>query len=115
MSTRGRMLACSAAVAAAFTVSACGGDGGGVDSDDPASLAPADAPIYVQATVRPQGQLKRDVEALASTVSGFDDPTGRLMQEIEDSILEEGADLRDPGFNFAEDIEPWLGERIGVF
>ena len=48
-------------------------------SDDPASLAPADAPVYVQATVRPKGKLKANIETLASTVSGLDDPTGRLI------------------------------------
>src|SRR5919106_3013642 len=58
-----RTLACAAA-AAALALPACGGDGGGVSSDDPASLAPANAPLYVQATIRPQGEQKSNVEAL---------------------------------------------------
>lgn len=110
---RGRLIACAVVAAAAFAISACGGNGGGVESDDPASLAPADAPLYVQATIRPEGKLKADVEALASTVSGFDDPTGRLIALIDEAASEE--DLNDPDFNFADDIEPWLGERGGLF
>jgi Protein of unknown function (DUF3352) len=113
MVTRGRLLLCAATTAAALAIPACGGDGGGVESDDPASLAPAGAPVYVQATIRPQGRLKADVEALASTVSGFDDPTGRLIELFDEAAS--GEDLNDPDFNFADDIEPWLGERAGAF
>lgn len=115
MLTRQRLLAL-AATAAALALAACGGDdSSSVAEDDPASLAPADAPIYVQATLRPKGKLKSDVEALASTISGLSDPAGRLIEEIDKGIGTESAQLRDPDFNFADDIEPWLGERVGFF
>jgi hypothetical protein len=112
MLARARVLVCAIGVAAGLILAACGG-GGGVSSDDPASLAPADAPIYIQATIRPKGKLKTHVEALASTVSGIDDPTARLI-----ALLDESASIgntRDPTFNYADDIEPWLGQRAGLF
>jgi hypothetical protein len=112
MLARIRVLVSLAGAAAGLTLAACGG-GGGVSSDDPASLAPADTPIYIQATIRPKGKLKTDVEALASTVSGIDDPTGRLIELFDQSRSDEV--LRDPNFNYADDIEPWLGERAGLF
>ena len=109
------MLAIAATAAAALAIGACGGgDDGGVEDTDPASLAPADAPIYVQVTLRPEGKLKTDVEALASTVSGLDDPTGRLIELFDEETADENP-TQDPGFNFSEDVEPWLGGRVGVF
>lgn len=112
MLARMRVLVSLAGAAAGLTLAACGG-GGGVSSDDPASLAPADTPIYIQATIRPRGKLKTNVETLASTVSGIDDPTGRLIELIDQSASE--GNTRDPNFNYADDIEPWLGERGGLF
>jgi uncharacterized protein DUF3352 len=100
--------------AAALAISACGGSGGGVSDDDPASLAPADSPVYVQATVRPKGKLKSDVESLASTVSGLADPTGKLIELIDRSEADETF-LNGGHPTFAKDIEPWLGARGGVF
>lgn len=113
MVRRRRIHACVAAVAAALAIAACGGDDGGVEDTDPASLAPADAPLYVQATLRPQGKLKRDTESVAGAISGLDDPTARLVEELDQAFEEDPT--RDPNFTFGDDIEPWLGERAGVF
>ncbi len=100
---------------AVFGVLALGGCGdGGVSGDgDPASLAPADTPLYVQGVLRPQGRLKGDVEALASTISGFRDPTGELIDLLDQSMNEEPT-LSGKQLSFARDIEPWLGDRAGV-
>jgi len=109
---RARALVCAVAAATAVSLSACGG--GGVSSDDPASLAPADAPIYVQAVVRPQGKQKSDVESLASTISGLADPTGRLIDLINQG-LNQNPPLSGKHLTFQRDIEPWLGDRAGIF
>jgi hypothetical protein len=99
------------AVLAALAFAGCGG---GSDSTDPASLAPADTPLYFQVLLRPQGQLKSDVETLASTISGFSDPTGELIDLLDRSMNEE-PNLSGRRLSFAKDIEPWLGQRAGVF
>jgi len=114
MSIRARVLVCVTTASAALAISACGGDGGGVGSDDPASLAPADAPLYIQGTIRPKGTLKADVETLASTVSGFDDPTGQLTNLIDQSLAESNTSSGKT-LTFDNDIEPWLGNLGGVF
>jgi len=108
------MLAFVATAAAALALGACGGDDGGVEDDDPASLAPADAAIYVQATLRPKGKLKADVESLAGAVSGLNDPTGRLIDKI-DELANEEETLSGKTLSFEQDIDPWLGETSGVF
>ncbi len=75
---------------------------------------PADAPIYAQVTLRPKGKLKSDVEALATTVSGFEDPVGRLIEDLEESANEEPT-LSGKRISFEQDIDPWLGETAGIF
>ena len=86
MLTRVRPFLCAAAAAAALALSACGGGGGGVSSDDPASLAPASAPLYIEANLRPKGKLQANVENLASTVSGIKDPLGQVVSLIDRSL-----------------------------
>jgi hypothetical protein len=113
MLTRARVLA-SILTAAALAISACGGGGGGVSSDDPASLAPADAPLYIQGVLRPHRQLKTNVETLASTISGYDDPTSKLI-DLFDQSLRDSQPLNGKTQTFAKDFEPWLGDRAGVF
>ena len=53
-----------AAAAAAVLAFAATGCGGGSDSSggDPATLVPAQTPFYVEASVRPQGELKTNVD-----------------------------------------------------
>ncbi len=111
---RPRVLACALAAATALGISACGGGGGGVSDDDPATLAPAGAPIYVQGVLRPQGKQKTDVESLASTISGIADPTAKLI-ELADQGLNETPSASGKHLTFAKDIEPWLGAKAGLF
>jgi hypothetical protein len=96
----------AAAAAAAMLLVACGGDDGG--GGDPAALVPAGTPVYIEGSIRPQGELKSDTEAAIATVSGFEDPAARLVELI-DRQLEE-----DTNLTYEEDIEPWLGERGAV-
>jgi hypothetical protein len=113
MLSRARVLVLFLAAVAALAISACGG-GGGASSDDPASLAPADAPVYVQGTIRPQGATKTNVESLASTIGGFGDPTAQLTALL-DKALNDTPNLSGKHLSFAKDIDPWLGDRGGVF
>jgi uncharacterized protein DUF3352 len=110
---KARLVLSVAAVLSAPALAGCGGDSG-TGADDPASLAPAGTPIYIQGVLRPQGQLRSDVETLASTVSGLPDPIGELIDLLNRSMNEE-PNLSGRRLSFAKDIEPWLGERAGVF
>jgi uncharacterized protein DUF3352 len=109
-----RALVLGLGVTAALAIASCGGGGGGVSADDPASLSPADAPVFVQATIRPKGKLKSDVESLASTVGGFADPTGKLISSLEEGINAEPF-LSGRRISFEKDIDPWLGDTGGIF
>ena len=103
-------LAPAAAVAAlaAFVVAGCGGEGS--SGGDVASLAPPGAPIFVEGVLRPSGELKSNTDAIAKQVAGIDDLGELVVSELESSAEAEGE-----GFDYEKEVEPWLGERGGVF
>jgi hypothetical protein len=102
-----RAAALAATGALALGVAACGGDDESSGAD-PASAAPASAPIYFEAVVRPEGDLKSNAEAALGKILDTDD----VGAEIE-KLLDDGH--ADSGLTYGEDIEPWLGERLGGF
>lgn len=98
----------TAATTAALAVAGCGGDGDGDGGGDPASIAPATAPVWVEGSIRPEGALKENTEAAIETVSGIEDPGDQIVARLNDAL--EGDDL-----SYEQDIEPWLGERAGIY
>ena len=95
------------ALAAAFAAG-CGSSSGGGGNDDPAALVPAGAPLYAEATVRPQGKLRSDAEAALRKILRTNDPGAKITSALEDAS-KQGGDV-----SFKDDIEPWLGDRVGA-
>jgi hypothetical protein len=98
------MIRGAAVVAVAF-VAACGG-GGAAGEGDPASVVPADALVYVEAVVRPEGSQRDDALEALGKVLRTDDPSGRIRELTRDAVGE---------FDYERDLEPWLGERVGFW
>jgi uncharacterized protein DUF3352 len=96
------------AVAAAIALPAAG-CGGGDSGSDVAGVAPAGAPLFVELTVQPDGELSENVQALAKNVAGIDDLGGLIVEEIEQSALDSGETL-----DFEKEIAPWLGDKAGI-
>ena len=93
-------------------VAGCGGggdDSGGGDSDA-ATLAPQTAPVFIDFTIRPEGATKTNVEELAKKLAGIDDLGDLIVTELESSASEDGEEV-----DFEKEVEPWLGERAGLF
>ena len=65
---------------AALAVAGCGGGSGGCSGTDPASVAPPKRPVFIDATVQPEGEAKANIEALAQKIAGVDD-LGELIVE----------------------------------
>jgi hypothetical protein len=98
------------AVAALVALSLGGCGGGGSSSDPgPASLAPPNAPLFIEATLRPEGQQKADVDALAKKIAGVDSLGELIVTELEKKATSE----HEP-FDFEKEVEPWLGEKGGL-
>jgi hypothetical protein len=105
-----RRAAIGVAACAALLVAGCGGGDGGGGSDELASLAPADAPVYLESVVRPEGEQSDAINSLASRVGGIEDPGTAIVQQLDAGLAESGADV-----TYENDIAPWLGERAAIF
>lgn len=97
------------ALLALLLAAGCGGSGTTSTGagPDPATVAPARAAVYVQATVRPSGELKAGIVAAARKVLRVQDPGAALR-----GLLDRD---RSGGVTFSRDVEPWLGQRLGAF
>jgi hypothetical protein len=96
------------AAMAAIAIVGCGGGGSG-SSSGVAGLAPSDSLVFVEGKLRPTGSLKSNVDSLAGTIAGVDNLGDLVVEELEKSAREDG----EP-FDFAKEVEPWLGEEAGV-
>jgi hypothetical protein len=97
----------AAALAAVALLAGCGGDSS--SSSDLADLAPPKSVLYVEGAVRPSGELKANVDAIAQQVAGVDDLGELIVEELESSSEEEGEPV-----DYGKEIEPWLGDRASV-
>jgi hypothetical protein len=95
----------------ALLVAGCGGgsDEGG-SGTDPAGVAPPQAPLFIDFTVHPEGETQQNLDALAKEIAGIDNLGDLIVEELESSASEEGEE-----FDFEKEVEPWLGERGGLF
>ncbi len=97
-------------VAATAVAAALAGCGGGSANPSPATVAPPNSPLYVEAVVRPKGELQSNTAALAKKITGIADPGAAIVSKLENALAEHGEKV-----SYAKDIEPWLGERAGIF
>ena len=106
-----RPKALSIAVAALLlcpaAISGCGGDGGGESAvSGPAEWMPADSVVYIEAVIRPEGDVADRVDRIATKL------TGESLSDSLDRALAESSD--DSEVDFKTDVEPWLGESAAL-
>ncbi len=117
MSRAGQVRTIAAALAlvvCVFVLAACGssGDSGSTSSGpDPASLVPADAPLYGDFAIKPQGDQKDALDSFLEKISGRSDVGPLIVKAFDDGIRQNGS----TDITYEDDIEPWLGQRIGFF
>jgi Protein of unknown function (DUF3352) len=105
--SRRRFAALAVALASAAAGTAgCAASSGGGGGADPAALVPANAPLYVEAVLRGDGQEQRDAQAALGKILRTADPQGEIVR-----IFDQRARGR---VQFARDVEPWLGDRVGA-
>jgi hypothetical protein len=94
----------------AALVVACGG--GPVSGDaDPAGAVPADAMLYAEVVIRPEGDLREDALDATGKVLNTDDPEGRLREFLDKAFAQSG----DADLDYDRDIKPWLGQRAALW
>ncbi|MQA73215.1 MAG: DUF3352 domain-containing protein [Solirubrobacterales bacterium] len=104
--TRSSRLVGLLSLAAIVATGGCGDS----SSDDLASLAPPDAPLYAEVTLRPDGDQAEAISSLADRVAGIEDPGAAIVAELDKALAHSDAEL-----DYADDVEPWLGDRASVF
>ena len=106
-STRLRVLTALAMACPVAALAGCGSGGGSSSATpgpDPAMIVPADSPVYLDATLRPQGDQRTAIEGALSRLLGTNDPAGALIGQVD-------RELAKDHLSYAADVAPWLGER----
>lgn len=91
----------------------CGGggdssSGGSSASPEAAGFAAPGSLVYVEADLRPTGQLKNGADAAANKLAG------ESYEQLVASKLEEAAAGEGKPLDFASEVKPWLGGAAGV-
>jgi len=74
-----------------------------------ANLASPGSVVFVEADLNPQGELKSNADAVTNKLTGEASLKDFIESKLEKSAREEGE-----SFNYAQEVEPWLGDRGGV-
>lgn len=99
-----------ALVAAALVVAGCGGSSGGGSGDEPVSLAPPKSPVWLEVDLGAEGKQSEEFNELTQTVLGIEDVGSFLAEQLEQEALGSKED-----FDFEAEVEPWLGEKAGMW
>jgi uncharacterized protein DUF3352 len=98
-----------AVIAAALAVAGCGGGSGG-SGGEPAGLAPKKAPVYIEVNLAPDAKTSEALDEVTQTVLGIENVGEFVAEELESAALGEGEK-----FDFEKEVEPWLGEKAGMY
>jgi uncharacterized protein DUF3352 len=97
----------------AIFAAGCGSSGdSGSDSSSGSSLADLATPgslVFAEGQLHPKGALKQNVDSVAKSFTGGEGLGAFVISELESSARQDG----EP-FDFAKEVEPWLGEKGGV-
>src|ERR1051325_693576 len=64
--------------------SSSSGSGSGASGTDPAALLPSSAPLYVEAQLRPTGDLAENAKTVAGKILRTSDPGGKIVGLLDD-------------------------------
>lgn len=105
-------------VSLAIAFAGCGDDAGSSEAgssssfDAGSSLAKFASPgsvVFVEGEVKPEGEMKSNVDSVTSTLTGEDNLGEFVASKLEDSALENGET-----FNYEREVKPWLGKAAAV-
>src|SRR6202000_744113 len=72
--------------------------------------APECALVLIEANLAPEAKVSEEIDELTSTVFGIDNVGEFAAEEIEKLATEDNEKI-----DFGEEVEPWLGEKAGLF
>ncbi len=96
------------AALAVVSVAGCGG-GESPSGSGLAGFASPGSLVFVEGKLKPTGELKANVDSIANRLAGVRSLGEFVISKLESSAREEGE-----SFDYAKEVEPWLGEEGGV-
>src|SRR5215203_1969315 len=102
------LLIVTALLSAVGLAAGCGNEGS--SASGPATLAPAGSVVYAEATLDPDEDQQAAIESLIEKFPGQGSAGERIR-----GLLEKAFSEPEIGLSYADDIEPWLGDRAGFF
>ena len=111
LATKKLLAILSVSILAAFVVAGCGGGSSDSGGGEPASLAPADVPFYLEADLAPGGQASEELDQLADTVLGIEDVSEFIAEKLDQAV----AVGKGEKFDYEEEVQPWVGEKAGLY
>ena len=105
-----KLLAALALWAVAIALVACGSSSSSSSSSgpDPATLVPANAPLYMDVVIKPEGDQKDAVDSFLEKLTGRSDVGSLIVQKLD-------AGLASDHITYEDDVEPWLSSDAGFF
>ncbi len=97
---------------AAVVIAGCGDSSNGDSSSSSSTLAELATPgslVFAEGELKPTGETKTNLDAIAKRVAGVDSLGEFVISELESSAREDGE-----SFDYATEVEPWLGKEGGV-
>ncbi|MDX6581314.1 MAG: hypothetical protein QOI10_498 [Solirubrobacterales bacterium] len=101
--------ACALVLAAGALVGGCGG-GDGAGADGLATLVPPDAPLFAEFAIRPGDDQAAAIDSFAERVAGVPDPGAAVTAQLDAFFADHHLQA-----TYADDVEPWLGDRAAFF
>src|SRR5690349_24306353 len=103
-----RRLAALLAAATLVPLAGCGDSGSGSSGSgaDPAKAVPADSAAYIEATLRPEGDVKDGALDALKKILKTDDPSGKITAPLNKALAKEGTSW--------DEVKEWLGSRAGA-
>jgi Protein of unknown function (DUF3352) len=95
---------------AATALTACGDSDEATSSSEAASLVPTDAVVYAEATIKPEGDQKQQLEDLLAKFPGGKELGSNIADKIDEATMKPGDKI-----TFKDDVQPWLGEQAALF
>jgi hypothetical protein len=93
----------------ALLVAGCGSSSSSSSGSELANLAQPGSLVFVEGRLQPKGELKQNVDSLAEAFTGGEGLGAFVISELESSARQDGE-----SFDFAKEVEPWLGKEGGV-
>jgi hypothetical protein len=97
------------AAIAALLIAGCGSSDSSSGGSELANFASPGSLVFAEGQLQPKGELKQNADSVAKAFTGGEGLGAFVISELESSARQQGE-----SFDFAKEVEPWLGKEGSV-